>query len=87
MNREEAIAIITSQLAALDDESVEAVAGIVKSMGMDGGLPRTLTARELALIEQSKEDFRAERTLGPEEYRAETERFMAELCAKYPETL
>ena len=70
MNREEAIAIITSQLASLDDESVEAVAGIVKSMAgepADGGLPRALTARELELIEQSKEDFRAGRTYSHEE--------------------
>ena len=60
MTRTEAIAIITAKLADLDDERVEAVAAIVQSM--DGDLPRELTARELALIEQSKQDFEAGRT-------------------------
>ena len=82
MNREEAIAIITSQLASLDDESVEAVAGIVKSMAgepADGGLPRALTARELELIEQSKEDFRLGRSYTSDEARALTDEFLAKL--------
>ena len=90
MNREEAIAIITSQLASLDDEEVQTVADMVTSMATealdatDGILPRELTARELALIEQSKEDFRLGRTYSADEYRAEIDTFMASLHAKYP---
>ena len=90
MNREEAIAIITSQLASLDDEEVQTVADMVTSMATealdatDGILPRELTARELALIEQSKEDFRQGRTYSADEYRAEIDTFMASLHAKYP---
>ena len=84
MNRNEAIAIITSQLASLDDESVQTVADMVQSLSNDNVLPRELTPRELALIEQSKEDFRLGRTLGPDEYRAEMAAFMAGLKAKYP---
>ena len=90
MNRKEAIVIITSQLASLDDEEVQTVADMVTSMATealdatDGILPRELTARELALIEQSKEDFRLGRTYSADEYRAEIDTFMASLHAKYP---
>ena len=90
MNREDAIAIITSHLASLDDEEVQTVADMVTSMATealdatDGILPRELTARELALIEQSKEDFRLGRTYSADEYRAEIDTFMASLHAKYP---
>ena len=90
MNREEAIAIITSQLASLDDEEVQTVADMVQSMAdqvpesTESVLPRELTARELALIEQSKEDFRLGRNYSADEYRAEIDTFMASLHAKYP---
>ena len=85
MNREDAIAIITSQLASLDDEEVQAVAGMVQSMAdeeresTESVLPRELTARELALIEQSKEDFRLGRTYSSDEARAITADFLAKL--------
>ena len=62
MTRTEAIAIINAKLADLDDERVETVAAIVQSMDAPDDLPRELTARELALIEQSKQDFKAGRT-------------------------
>ena len=65
MTRTEAIAIITAKLAGLDDDGIETVAAIVQSM--DGDLPRELTTRELALIEQSKEDFKAGRTYSLDE--------------------
>ena len=69
MTREETITRIAERLAELDDDAVSAVASIVESyLGSD--LPRPLTARELALIEQSKEDFRHGRTYNPEEARA-----------------
>ena len=90
MNREDAIAIITSHLASLDDEEVQAVAGMVQSMAdeapdaTESVLPRELTARELDLIEQSKEDFRLGRTYSQGEYEAEMTGFMAGLSAKYP---
>ena len=90
MNREEAIAIITSHLASLGDDEVQAVARMVQSMAdevpesTESVLPRELTARELALIEQSKEDFRLGRTYSADEYRAEIDTFMASLHAKYP---
>ena len=85
MNREDAIAIITSQLASLDDEEVQTVADMVQSMAdevpesTESVLPRELTARELALIEQSKEDFRQGRTYSSNEARAITADFLTKL--------
>ena len=79
MTRTEAIAVITAKLADLDDERVQAVADIVQSMDMPDDLPRELTERELALIEQSKEDFKAGRTYTLDEARAVTDKFLATL--------
>jgi hypothetical protein len=77
MTRTEAIAIITRTIEAADDatlaEAAVRLAHIAAPSGAtasdiagaftgDSDLPRELTARELALIEQSKEDFRAGRT-------------------------
>ena len=62
MTRNQAIAIITERLASLDDARVQTVADIVQSMADESVLPREMTARELALIEQSKEDFKTGRT-------------------------
>lgn len=78
MTRTEAIELITATLAALDDEGVLAVADMVKSLAADDDLPRELTPEELALIERSKEDFKAGRTLTLEEAEARTEAFLAE---------
>lgn len=61
MTRAQALAIITAKLASLDDERVMTVAEIVQSMDTADELPRALTAHELALVEQAKEDFRAGR--------------------------
>ena len=77
MTRTQAIALITTKLAALDDERVQAVAEMVEAFDEADDLPRELTARELALIEQSKEDFRLGRTLTLEEAEARTESFLA----------
>ena len=77
MTRAEAITLITSKLAALDDEGVLAVADMVQSMDVDDDLPRELTAEELALIERSKEDFKAGRTYSLEEARAMTDDYLA----------
>ena len=70
MTRAQAIAAINAKLSSLDDERVQAVAAIVDDIAADGDLPRALTARELALIEQSKEDFKAGRTYTVAESRA-----------------
>lgn len=68
MTRSEAIALINTELAACDDARVLAIAEMVSARAaVDSGLPRDLTARELALIEQSKEDFKAGRTMTLEE--------------------
>ena len=79
MTRNQAIAIITERLASLDDARVQTVADIVQSMADESVLPREMTARELALIEQSKEDFKTGRTYTISEARAKTDRFLAPL--------
>lgn len=72
MTRSEAIAIINAELAACDDARLLEIAEMVSAMGgADASrLPRDLTARELALIEQSKEDFKAGRTMTLDEVSA-----------------
>ena len=85
MTRDHAIAIINETLPSLDDEQVQAVADIAKSMAADDGLPRELTPRELALTEQSKEDFKAGRTYTLDEMDAYLDAVVAErklACAK-----
>ena len=76
MTRSEAIATINKHLEAADDELLEAVATnlegnplptmtvgeALETFPSDSVLPRPLTAKELALIEQAKEDFRLGRT-------------------------
>ena len=76
MTRSEAIATINKHLEAADDELLEAVAcnlegkpfptmtvgEALEAFPSDSVLPRPLTAKELALIEQAKEDFRLGRT-------------------------
>ena len=77
MNRNQAIDVINAHLSSLDDERVQTIAKIVQSMAAPDDLPRALTARELALIEQSKEDFKAGRVYSVEEARALTDQFLA----------
>lgn len=76
MTRTEAITIITNALQTVDDSTLEAAAAhiaVATSTGLTAGdiqeafatdsvLPRDLTARELELINKSKEDFRLGRT-------------------------
>ena len=78
MTRAETIAKITAKLATLDDAGIEAVADFVGDVADNGDLPRPLTERELALIEQSKADFKAGRTLSLDEARARTDAFLAQ---------
>ena len=84
MTRTEAIATISRHLEAADDALLEAVAAnledkplptmtvgeALEAFPSDSVLPRPLTARELALIEQAKEDFRLGRTHTLEESEA-----------------
>ena len=86
MTRAQAIAAINAKLSSLDDERVQAVAAIVDDIAADGDFPRALTARELALIEQSKEDFKAGRVVSQEEYRAEMDAFLLQRRSKYPKS-
>ena len=81
MNREQALSVIQAQLASLDDDGVQAVADMVGAMATESVLPRELTAEELALIEQSKEDFRQGRTYSLDEARAATDVFLATIGA------
>lgn len=81
MTRTEAIATITRHLEAADDQLLETVAArlegkplpamtvgeALETLATDSVLPRPLTAKELALIEQSKEDFRLGRTRSHDE--------------------
>ena len=86
MTRTEAIAAINAKLSSLDDDGVLAVASIVEDIAADGDLPRALTARELALIEQSKEDFKAGRVVAQEDYRADMDAFLSQRRAKLPKS-
>lgn len=63
MTRTEAIAHINARLAKLDNERVQAVAEMVEDIAANDAELRPLTARELELIAQSREDFRTGRTL------------------------
>ena len=82
MTQKQTIEQITAKLATLDDEQLQAVAEIVQSMHDDGlqdsVLPRELTDEELALIEQSWEDFRQGRTLKLDAAEARTDALLAE---------
>ena len=77
MTRAQALAIINAKLASLDDEHVMTVAEIVESIDAADELPRELTARERALVEQAKEDFRAGRSFSLDEARALTDQILA----------
>lgn len=100
MTRTEAIAIITKHLEAADDVVLEAVAAnlegkplptmtvgeALETFPSESVLPRPFTARELALIEQSKEDFRLGRTLSHAESMARTDAFLAARRASRTQT-
>jgi hypothetical protein len=83
MTRAQAIAAINAKLSVLDDERVQTVADIVSDLAAAGDLPRELTARELALVEQSKQDFAAGRVVTPDDYRAEMDAFLQDRRAKH----
>jgi hypothetical protein len=61
LSRAEAIAQITAHVPALDDERVATVGEIVEQMAQPAKV-RALTADKMALIAQSKDDFKSGRT-------------------------
>ena len=67
MTRTQAIALINTKLAALDDERLLTVADIVDEIATDTGQVRQLTPREFALLDQSKADFAAGRSYSHDE--------------------
>jgi hypothetical protein len=67
MTRTEALTAINARLSSLDDERVVAVAAIIDEIAADGVLPRALSARERDLLEKSKADFKAGRSLSHDE--------------------
>jgi hypothetical protein len=86
ISRTETIAAINAKLSSLDDDSAVAVASIVQFMATADDLPRALTAHELALIEQSKQDFKAGRVAAQNDYRAEMDAFLSRRRAKLPKS-
>lgn len=81
MTRMQKIEQITSKLAELDDERLQAVADMIEAMDeAESLLPRELSEEELALIEQSKEDFRLGRTLSAEEAWASIDKALADFA-------
>lgn len=82
MTRTETIATITAKLSTLDDERLQAVAEIVANAAA-GEILRPLTARELALLEQSKSDFAAGRTYSVDEVRAHSDALIRSLRQKH----
>lgn len=85
MTRSQAFAIINAKLADLDDEAVATVADIVQEIEAASRVPRALSTRERALIEQSKDDFREGRTYSLDEARERSDAFIETLRAKYPQ--
>jgi len=83
MTRTETIATINAKLGSLDDERLQAVAEIVDDVAEE--VIRPLTARELTLLDQSKSDFEAGRTLTLAEARARTDAYLAEHRALRPQ--
>ena len=82
MTRSEAIAIIERSLASADEAALNAAAELLQAASSaESILPRELTARELARIAQSKEDFRLGRTLSSAEVRTSIDEALASLGA------
>ena len=77
MTRIETIASITAKLGTLDDERLQAIAEIVEDVAADEAF-RPLTVSEIALLDQSKADFEAGRTLTLTKARVRTDAYFAE---------
>jgi hypothetical protein len=70
MTRTEAIAIIEKALPTADDARLAAAAEILQQPVGESVLPRPLTAREVAFVEHSKQDFAEGRSTSAAESRA-----------------
>lgn len=80
MTRTEAIAIIERALPVADETTLAAVAVLLRAAQAEPSLlPRPLTAREIELIEQSKADFAAGRTISSAEARSLIDETLAAL--------
>ena len=80
MTRTEAIAIIEKALPVADEATLAAAAALLQSAQAEPSvLPRALTARELEMIEQSKADFAAGRTMTSKAARASIDEALAVL--------
>jgi hypothetical protein len=78
MTRTEAIAIIERALPIADETMLAAAAALLQSaLAEPSILPRPLSARELELIEQSKADFAAGRTMSSADARASIDAALA----------
>ena len=84
MTRTQTITAIAEKLASLGDDELLSVAEHVDDLTGRGGL-RSLTQRELGLIEQSKADFAAGRTYSLEEARAASDALIKGWRKKYPD--
>jgi hypothetical protein len=74
MSRAETIATITDQLTALDDERVNVIATMVQSLTES---VRPLSAREQALLAESKREFSEGRSFSLAESRAQVDAVLA----------
>ena len=78
MTRSEAIAVIEQSLPSADEATLNAAAELFRAARVEPSvLLRTLTLHEAALIEQSKEDFKAGRTYSVTEARTYVEEALA----------
>ena len=86
MTRTEAISIIQQKLPSTDDVTVLAVAELLISAApAESELFREFTVQEHDLVQQSKDDFAAGRTLSNDEYHDGMQAFIEGLRAKYPQ--
>ncbi len=84
MTRTQAIAAINAKLAALTDERVRTVIDYIDHLTNVDEPIRDLTQREMALVQQSKADFAAGRTLTIDESRTRSNALIERLRARHP---
>ena len=81
MSRALSIAAIVEGLSSCDDEEVEAVAGLMRSMRGEA-MARAMTADERARLDEAREDFRHGRTVSLEDCIARTDALFARYAAR-----
>ena len=67
-------------------EDLDVPQDLIQDIAADAAPVRSLTVRELQLLEQSKADFAAGRTYSIDEVRAHSDDFIRSLRTKYPTT-